>query len=97
MDTKEAVATVSEAEAPDATRDAQAPAECMIHIRFFPDGTVAEISERPSGVEPHDWYKYLCKNTQNRFQALSGGRGLFRIPRAEVETLKAACAAGIAS
>ncbi|CAI8962941.1 hypothetical protein [Methylocaldum szegediense] len=97
MDTKEAVATVSEPEAPSPTPSVQVPDECMIHVRFFPNGTVAEISERPPEVEPHDWYKFLCKNTQNRFQALSGGRGLFRIPRADIETLKAACVAGTTS
>jgi hypothetical protein len=99
MDTKEAVATPSEPEAAvvaNALSDAQRT-ESVIHVRFFPDGTVAEIGERPSGVQPHDWYKYLCNNTQNTYQALSGGRGLFRLSRTEVDALKAACAAGITS
>jgi len=99
MDTKEAVATPSE---PESAIVADAPGngqrtDCVIHLRFFPDGTVAEIGERPSGVQPHDWYKYLCNNTQNTYQALSGGRGLFRLPRTEVDALKASCAAGITS
>ncbi|WP_434101711.1 RNA polymerase sigma factor sigma-70 region 4 domain-containing protein [Methylocaldum gracile] len=99
MDTKEAVATPSEPQSAvvaNALSDAQRT-ECVIHLRFFPDGTVAEIGERPSGVEPHDWYKYLCNNTQNSYQALSGGRGLFRLLRTEVDALKASCAAGMTS
>ncbi|WP_434112061.1 hypothetical protein [Methylocaldum sp. GT1TLB] len=101
MDTKEAVATPSEPQsavvASGATFNAEQRTECVIHLRFFPDGTVAEIGERPSGVEPHDWYKYLCNNTQNSYQALSGGRGLFRLLRTEVDALKASCAAGMTS
>lgn len=95
MDTKEVVAAESAAaaEAPEATPGIERRIECMIHLRFFPDGTVAEIGERPSGVKPHDWFKYLSQHTQNCYQALSGGRGLFRLPRIEVEALKAACAA----
>jgi hypothetical protein len=92
MDTTEVVAA-----APEAAPAAEPRIECMIHLRFFPDGTVAEIGERPSGVKAHDWYKYLSRHTQNSYQALSGGRGLFRLPRPEVEALKAACAAEGAS
>jgi hypothetical protein len=67
--------------------------ECLIHVRFAPDGTVREIGERPRGVPAQDWFGYLCRNTQNCYQALSGGRGLFRLSRTEVDRLKAACGA----
>jgi len=34
-------------------------ANVMIHVRFAPNGTVIEISERPPGVSPQDWF-ILC-------------------------------------
>jgi hypothetical protein len=99
MDTNEAVATSSETESAAVANAAgeAARSESVIHVRFFPDGTIAEIGERPSAVEAQKWFKYLVKHTQNSFQALSGGRGLFRLPRAEVDALKAACAAEMTS
>ncbi|QSA99307.1 hypothetical protein [Methylococcus sp. EFPC2] len=64
--------------------------ESLIHVSFNPDGTVALIGERPQGAAAQAWFKYLSHNTLNRYQALAGGRGLFRIPRPEVDALKAA-------
>jgi len=66
--------------------------ECLIHVRFNPDGTVADIGERPPAVKAQAWFKYLSQHTVDRYQALAGGRGLFRLPRPDVDTLKAACA-----
>ncbi|HYE37574.1 hypothetical protein [Methylocaldum sp.] len=83
----------ADSSAPAADANAAQRTECMIHLRFNPDGTVSEIGERPQGVKAHDWFKYLSQHTQNSYQALSGGRGLFRLPRTEVDALKAACAA----
>jgi hypothetical protein len=101
MDTTELVAATPEeavtTEALEPTVDSGQGVECVIHLRFFPDGTVAEIGERPPGVKAQDWFKYLTQHTSNRYQALSGGRGLFRLPRPEVAALKAACAAEHAS
>jgi hypothetical protein len=88
MDTAEAVAEVSAAESAVA---AGKNVECLIHVSFNPDGTVALIGERPQGVAAQAWFKYLSRNTLNRYQALAGGRGLFKIPRPEVDRLKAAC------
>jgi hypothetical protein len=65
--------------------------DCLIHLRFQPDGTVSEIGERPSGIDAQTWFNYLSRHTHNCYQALSGGRGLFRLPRLEVDTLKSAC------
>ncbi|CAL1239776.1 hypothetical protein [Candidatus Methylocalor cossyra] len=76
---------------------AERSAECLIHLKFYPDGTVAEIGQRPAQVKPQAWFNYLSQHTQNRYQALSGGRGLFRLTRAEVEALQAACVAEQAS
>ncbi len=65
----------------------------MIHVRFNYDGKVSEISARPSGVPAQEWYDFLRQHT-SCFEALSGGRGLFRLPQAEVATLQAACLEG---
>lgn len=77
--------------APEAQSPAAQRSECLIHVRFAPDGTVREIGERPQGVPAQDWFGYLCRHTQNCYQPLSGGRGLFRLSRTEVDRLKAAC------
>lgn len=93
------MSTEAVADAPE-TESAAAPeqrTDCMIHVRFYPDGSVAEIGERPMEVRPQDWFNYLSNNTANCYQARSGGRGLFRLPRPEVDTLKAACMAEQAS
>ena len=65
--------------------------DCMIHLRFNPNGSVIEIGERPSGVDAQTWFNYLSRHTLNCYQALSGGRGFFRLPRQEVDALKMAC------
>jgi len=62
--------------------------QVMIHVRFAPDGTVTEIGERPKGATAQEWFSRLSGNTQNSYQALSGGRGIFRLTRDQVETLK---------
>ncbi len=61
----------------------------MIHVRFAPNGAVTEISERPECSTPQDWFDHLTRTAGTSFQALSGGRGIFRIPDADLEATKA--------
>jgi hypothetical protein len=61
----------------------------IIHVRFAPDATVVEISERPPALSPQDWFNCLSDKAGNAYQALSGGRGVFRLTRGEVDALKA--------
>ncbi len=89
METTEVVAETS-ACGPDAAEGKKV--ECLIHVRFNPDGTVAEIGERPQDVKAQAWFKYLSPHTLNRYQALAGGRDLFRLPLLDVDALKLACA-----
>lgn len=64
--------------------------ECvLIHASFAPDGTTLTIGELPEWASPHEWYSLLCKTPGNGYQALAGGRGLFRLPKAALEALKA--------
>lgn len=67
----------------------QAGPNVVIHVRFAPDGSVVEIGERPKSVTPQDWFNCLSDKKGLRYQALSGGRGVFRLTREEVDDLKA--------
>jgi len=63
--------------------------EIVIHVRFAPDGSVAAIGEQPVSLSAQEWFNRLSLNARNAYRALAGGRGVFRITRAEVEALKA--------
>jgi hypothetical protein len=71
--------------------------ECVVHVRFNNDGTVMEIGECPEALTPKAWFKVLSQQTLNRYQAMAGGRGMFRLPRTEMESLKATAIAEQAS
>lgn len=60
----------------------------IIHARFAPNGTVVEISERPAALTPQDWFNFLNEKAADAYQALAGGRGVFRLCRADVDALK---------
>ncbi|HUI22059.1 MAG TPA: hypothetical protein VLZ74_13575 [Methylocella sp.] len=64
----------------------------LIHARFAPNGTVIEIGERPAALSPQDWFNFLSDNVGTKYQALAGGRGLFRLTRTETDALKAEAA-----
>jgi hypothetical protein len=64
--------------------------QTMIHVRFSPDGSVTEIGERPPALSAQAWFDRLSEKVGMSYQPLSGGRGLFRLPRADVDALKAA-------
>ena len=66
--------------------------QTLIHVRFSPDGTVTEIGARPQGVDAQSWFNYLSQAAGNAYQALSGGRGLFRLEPQELDGLKEAFA-----
>ncbi|HTO59801.1 MAG TPA: hypothetical protein VMM15_00960 [Bradyrhizobium sp.] len=62
----------------------------IIHARFAPNGTVVEISERPTGLTPQEWFNFLSDKAGDVYQTLAGGRGVFRLTRGEVDALKQA-------
>jgi hypothetical protein len=62
----------------------------VIHVRFSPDGSVTEIGERLAGASAQEWFNRLIGRAGNGYQPLSGGRAVFRIRRAEINSLKAA-------
>ncbi|WP_315721314.1 MULTISPECIES: hypothetical protein [unclassified Bradyrhizobium] len=65
-----------------------------LHVRFAPDGTVAEISERPAALTPQQWFNKLSDAIgMKAYQTFAGGRGVFKVARDQVEALKAAAVA----
>ena len=64
--------------------------QVMIHVRFAPNGTVTEIGERPGALSAQAWFNLLTSSTTDCYETLSGGRALFRLPRAQVDQLKSA-------
>jgi hypothetical protein len=69
----------------------------MIHVRFAPNGVVVEISERPQAIAPQDWFNHLSASATDVYQALAGGRGIFRIDREKLETLRSTVVASNAA
>lgn len=65
------------------------PDKILIHVRFAPNGTVVEIGERPTGLTPQDWFNGLSDKAGTAYQALSGGRGVFRLTRDRLDAVKA--------
>jgi hypothetical protein len=62
--------------------------QVMIHVRFTPDGAVREISARPQTLSAQDWFNRLSVEAASAYQALSGGRGLFRLSPAQLQQLQ---------
>ena len=65
----------------------------LIHVTFAPDGTVVSISSKPEATGPQQWFNFLTRNTADCYQALSGGRGVFKVPADQLDKLQTACAA----
>jgi hypothetical protein len=61
----------------------------IIHVRFNPDGSVLEIGERPTSLTGQQWYEKLCHAFGSSYEALSGGRGVFRVSPDELSATKA--------
>jgi hypothetical protein len=65
-----------------------------LHVRFAPDGTVAEISERPAGLTPQQWFNRLSEAVaSDAYRTFAGGRGVFNVRREQVDALTATVAA----
>ena len=62
--------------------------QVIIHARFASNGTVVEIGERPAALTPQDWFDFLSERVGDVYQTFAGGRGVFRLSRAEVDALK---------
>lgn len=61
----------------------------VIHVRFYPDGSVSEIGERPFSLSNQQWFDKLSNTYASDFMSLSGGRGAFKLTPEELDTVKA--------
>lgn len=66
----------------------EANGKVLVHVRFSPEGTVREIGERPADLNAQDWFNALYKQAVSDYQALAGGRGVFRLTRDEIDIIK---------
>lgn len=60
----------------------------IIHVRFASDGSVAEISERPAPLSAQQWFDQLSYAAPTDYQALAGGRGIFRLGKSQLESIR---------
>lgn len=66
----------------------------MVHVRFSPSGVVTDIGSRPETVTSQKWFEYLSGQAGEAYQPLSGGRGVFRIARHDLDLFTTALTAG---
>jgi len=62
----------------------------VIHVRFYNDGSVHEIGERPASLSSQQWFDKLSNTYAMDYMALSGGRGAFKLTPEELDTVKSA-------
>jgi hypothetical protein len=60
----------------------------IIHAHFNPSGRVVDIGECPEWADAQQWFNILSYSTVNCYQALSNGRGTFRVDPLELAALK---------
>jgi hypothetical protein len=65
-------------------------AEVLIHVRFLPSAEIFSIDGRPEHLPPRVWLDRLLEAASMHYQALAGGRGFFRIPRATFDAISTA-------
>ena len=63
--------------------------EVLVHVRFFNDGSVSEIAERPAQLSPQAWFDVLNSKYATKYHALAGGRAYFKLPQSDVSAAKA--------
>jgi hypothetical protein len=61
----------------------------ILHVRFRNDGAVWMIDEKPAHLTEQEWFDFLCRRIGDRYSPRMGGRGDFRMSRAQLEALKA--------
>lgn len=60
----------------------------VIHVRFYNDGSVHEIGERPASLSGQQWFDRLSNAYAMDYMALSGGRGAFKLTPEELEAAR---------
>lgn len=67
--------------------DSVVPDNVLVHVRFYPNGVIGSISERPETLSEREWFERLLNRASECYQVLAGGRGFFRIPRPHFEAI----------
>jgi len=81
--------------APEGARPARTPVAyasnaVLIHVRYWPDARIWDISARPDGLSKEQWLERLMLHVGDRYQTRIGGRGFFIISPDELDRLQAA-------
>jgi hypothetical protein len=67
--------------------------QVVVHVRFAPNGDVVEVGERVKGKNPQEWFDFLAaKYGGQHYLGLSGGRGVFRLTKDQLELAKSEAA-----
>jgi hypothetical protein len=53
----------------------------LVHVRYYANGGIGSIGEKPEGLGEREWLDRLLAGAPEYYQVLAGGRGFFRIPR----------------
>lgn len=64
--------------------------DTLIHVRFAIDGTVTAIGEAPPDAMPQTWFNFLTRRAGPAYEALAGGRGVFRLSSEQLGELHGA-------
>jgi len=59
----------------------------LVHVIFLNNGSVQKITHCPEGMSSQSWFNFLSRSTVDRYEPLSGGRGVFRFEPGEIEAL----------
>jgi hypothetical protein len=70
------------------SQEVQGENQVTVHVRFAPDGSVAEIGARPAEATPQKWFNTLSANCAASFRALTGGRGIFVVAAEKLSALQ---------
>ena len=49
----------------------------LIHVRFAPNGSVVEISERPTALSPQEWFNFLSDKAATSTSRLPAAAACF--------------------
>lgn len=74
---------------PTVSAPTKAADDKLIHVRYSPNAEIFFIDARPESMSPRDWLNLLLDKAPDCYQALAGGRGFFRIPRARFDAISA--------
>ncbi len=67
-----------------------APDNVLVHVRFYSNGVISSIGEKPQALDDREWFERLLTQAPEYYQVLAGGRGFFRIPRPRFDAILAA-------